>query len=209
MPLREDFYSDADELADELEAERLAQEAEAQRQAAAAQKAREDLIDRTAEAWQDLNTILVNGSSRLENSDDPIGTLEYVLVELEALPVPHIDPELAALTQDIYRVLYDAHQLELNYQARMEELGVNIVEAGQMGCDFARASVEENQWGWCLGAGLLTGTLMAADASEEIKQLEAEYNDRTAALTAEIAAFPERMEAMEAYLLEEYGITAY
>lgn len=208
-PTEEPASKTSEELAAESEAERLAQAAEAQRQAAAEQKAREDMINRTAETWQDLNTILENGSSMSDNSDDPLKTLDYVLAELKVLPVPHIDPELAALTQDIYRVLYDAYQVEANYRDRMEELGVNIVEAGQLGCDVARGSVEENQLGWCLGAGLLSGTLMAVDASEEAKQLEAEYNDRTAAITAEIAAFPERMEAMEAYLSEEYGIAAY
>lgn len=90
----------------------------------------------------------------------------------------------------------------------MEELGVDILEAGQLGCDVMAETVEENQLGWCLGAGLLTGTLMAAGASVEVEQLEAEYGAKSAALTAEMEALGDRFATMTTYLAETYGITA-
>ncbi|MEM1279820.1 MAG: hypothetical protein AAGG53_07280, partial [Cyanobacteria bacterium P01_H01_bin.152] len=118
------------------------------------------------------------------------------------------DPELTVLVQDIYRIFDDAGQLEKDYQSRMEELGVDILEAGQLGCDVAAETVEENQLGWCLGAGLLTGTLMAAGASEEVQRLEAEYEAQSAALTAAMETLGDRFSTMKTYLAETYGITA-
>lgn len=87
--------------ADELEATRLAQEAEQQAQAAAQQKAREDLIAYTDGVWQDLNTILKTVSSMSDDSEDSVTTLEYVLVEMEALPIAQADPQLATFIQDL------------------------------------------------------------------------------------------------------------
>jgi hypothetical protein len=194
--------------ADELEAARLAQEAEQQAQAAAQQKAREDLIAYTDGVWQDLNTIVETGSSMSEDSEDSVTTLEYMLVEMEALPIAQADPQLATFIQDLYGVLYEAYQLEKNYRAQLRQMGFDILDAGLSGCDVAEQMVEENQLAWCIGAGLLTGTLVAADASEEAKQLEAEYNNRAAELIAQMDDLSAQFDVVDAYLSEEYGITA-
>lgn len=193
---------------DPVEAERLAQEAEARRQAAAEQKAREDLVHYTATTWQNLIRIMSQVGSMSDDGESSTAMLTYALTELDALPIDQADPKLAVLVQDVYRLFDDAGQLDQNYQRRMEDLGVDILEAGQLGCDVAAESVEENQLGWCLGAGLLTGTLMAAGASEEVKQLEAEYEARSAALTAEMESLGDRFATMTTYLAETYGITA-
>jgi len=191
-----------------VEAERLAQEAEAQRQAAAEQKAREDLIHYTENTWQNLIRIMSQVGSMSDDGESSTAMLTYALTELDALPIDQADPELAVLVQDVYRLFDDAGQLDKDYQRRMEELGVDILEAGQLGCDVAAGSVEKNQLGWCLGAGLLTGTLMAAGANEEVKQLEAEYEAKSAALTAEMESLGDRFAIMTTYLAETYGITA-
>ena len=194
---------------DSVEAERLTQEAEAQRQAAAEQKAREDLVHYTATTWRNLIRIMSQVGSMSDDGESGTAMLTYALTELDALPIDQADPELAVLVQDVYRLFNDAGQLDQNYQRRMEELGVDILEAGQLGCDVAAGSVEENQLGWCLGAGLLTGTLMAASANEEVQQLEAEYNAQSAALTADMEALGDRFATMTTYLAETYGITVH